>query len=246
MFEGKRILAIVPARGGSKGLPGKNIRPLQGRPLIAWSIEAGLQSRYVDELIVSTDCHAIAEAARTAGAGVPFIRPADLATDSARSIDATIHAVEQLEEMGATFDLIMLLQPTSPLRSSQDIDEAVELFFSRQAQSVVSVCENDHHPWWSNTLPSDGNMADFLRPEALNANRQTLPPYYRLNGAIYLTEIGNLKKNDSFFGPRTFAFVMPRDRSVDIDGILDFHLAEAILAYQGAPESAVGKTSWPL
>ncbi len=232
MFKEKRILAIIPARGGSKGLPGKNLRPLGGRPLIAWTVEAGRQSRYVSELIVSTDCPKIADEAAAAGARVPFIRPAGLAGDTAQIMDAVIHAIERLQEDGQTFDLVLLLQPTSPLRSSEDIDKAIELFFARQAEAVVSVCENDHHPWWSNTLPENGNMVGFLRPEALNTNRQDLPSYYRLNGAIYLADIGALKNHQSFYGPGTFAYVMPRERSVDIDSALDFHLAEAILASQ--------------
>lgn len=230
MYEGRRILAVVPARGGSKGLPGKNLRPLGERPLIAWSIEAGLQSRYVDRLIVSTDSSEIAQAARAAGAEVPFMRPAELASDSAKSIDAILHAIDWHERAELLFDLVLVLQPTSPLRTSEDIDRAIELLFARQALAAVSVCETEHHPWWSNTLPADGNMASFLRPEALNTNRQELPPCYRLNGAIYLADTHFLKSSRSFYGPETFACVMPAERSVDIDNLLDFHLAEAILA----------------
>lgn len=230
MYDGRRILAVVPARGGSKGLPGKNLRHLGGRPLIAWSIEAGRRSRYVDRVIVSTDSNEIAEAAHAAGAAVPFTRPVELASDSAKSIDAILHAIDWHERAGLLFDLVLVLQPTSPLRTSDDIDRAIELLFARQALATVSVCETEHHPWWANTLPTDGSMAGFLRPEALNSNRQDLPPYYRLNGAIYLADIEFLKRSRSFYGPETFACVMPAERSVDIDNLLDFHLAEAILA----------------
>lgn len=229
MYRGKSILALVPARGGSKGLPGKNIRLLGGKPLIAWSIEAALQSSYVDAVVVSTDCAAIASTAAAHGAEIPFMRPAELATDGARSIDAILHAVAHLGESGRSFDLVLVLQPTSPLRIASDIDRAVELHLSRQADAVVSVCATDHHPWWSNTLPEDGRMNEFLRPEVINTNRQNLPDFYRLNGAIYLANAPYLSATGSFYGERTFAYVMERERSVDIDTRLDFHLAELLL-----------------
>lgn len=229
MYSGKRILAIIPARSGSKGLPGKNIRDLSGKPLIAWSIEAALESRYLDKILVSTDSPEIAEVARRFGAEVPFLRPAHLATDEAKSIDAIFHAIQWLKEHEQSFDLVMVLQPTSPLRTTRDIDAATELFFQKNASAVVSVAPCDHHPWWTNSLPEDGNMGNFLRPEALS-NRQALPVYYRLNGAIYLAEITFLMENESFFGPRTFAYRMPAGTSIDIDTRLDFKLADLILA----------------
>jgi len=181
-------------------------------------------------VIVTTDSSEIADAARAAGAEVPFMRPAELASDSARSIDAILHAIDWHEKAGFHFDLVLVLQPTSPLRTQEDIDQAIEVLFARQALATVSVCETEHHPWWSNTLPADGSMLDFLRPEVLNNNRQDLPPVYRLNGAIYLVDIRFLQSARSFYGPATFAFIMPAERSVDIDSLLDFHLAEAILS----------------
>lgn len=229
MYDGRRILAVIPARGGSKGLPGKNIRPLGGRPLIAWSIEAGLQSRFVDRVIVSTDSNEIADVARAAGAEVPFLRPPELATDDAKGVDAIIHAIDWYRGKCDPFDLVLVLQPTSPLRTPEDIDRAVELFFKKKACSVVSVCQTDHHPWWANTLPADGSMKDFLRPELSNTNRQNLPVFYRLNGAIYLTDISFLEQTLTFITAGTFAYSMPAERSVDIDSLLDFYLAEAIL-----------------
>lgn len=235
MFDGKRILAMIPARGGSKGLPGKNIRNLAGKPLIAWSIEAALESRYLDMILVSTDSPEIAETARRFRAEVPFLRPAHLATDEARGLDAVFHAVRWLEEHGNAFDLVMVLQPTSPLRTTRNMDDATELFFRKNASAVVSVAPCDHHPWWMNRLPEDGNMGDFLRPEALS-NRQDLPHYYRLNGAVYLADIPFLLKNGSFFSPRTFAYRMPAPDSVDIDTLLDFKLADLILTEQSGKE----------
>ncbi len=230
MFEGKRILGLIPARGGSKGLPGKNLIELGGKPLIAWTIEASRQSRYIDATLVSTDCPQIAETARRHQAEAPFLRPAELATDNARSLDAVLHAVAWRQAQGYADDLVLVLQPTSPLRTGADIDRAVELFFARRAQAVVSVCAVEHHPWWGNTLPEDGNMESFLRPEALNRNRQELPPHYRLNGAVYLAAIPYLRDTGSFYGPHTFAYIMPPERSVDIDTPLDLQWARFLLA----------------
>ncbi len=229
MYEGRRILAVIPARGGSKGLPGKNIRELGGKPLIAWSIEAGRQSRYVDQLVVSTDSKEIAQVAELWGGNAPFLRPADLATDEAKGIDAILHAVHWHLERGESFDLVLVLQPTSPLRTAEDIDRAVELLFEKSASAIVSVCPTDHHPWWANTLPEDGCMKDFLRPELKNTNRQSLPKFCRLNGAIYLADIPFLEKTNSFITEGTFAYVMATEASVDIDTILDLHLAELLL-----------------
>lgn len=229
MFEGFKVLAVIPARGGSKGLPGKNILDLAGRPLIGWTIDAALGSSYIDRVVVSTDSGEIAAVARSCGAEAPFLRPAELAADQARSFDALLHALAWFEQRGERYDLLVWLQPTSPLRRTEDLDKAIELYFTRGAEAVVSVCETDHHPWWSNTLPDDGNMGGFLRPEVLNTNRQELPRYFRLNGAIYLGSPDFLKKNGSFFSEGTFACVMPRERSVDIDEALDLKLAEWLL-----------------
>jgi len=229
VFDGRRIIALVPARGGSKGLPGKNIRELAGRPLLAWSIEAARQSRYVDHVAVSTDSREIADIAELEGVPVPFLRPARLATDEASSFDALIHALDWYDGKATYFDLVIWLQPTSPLRTATDIDGAIELFFEREAESIVSVCETDHHPWWSNVLPADGNMSGFLRREVLNSNRQDFPRHYRLNGALYLGATDFLRKQHSFFGDATYAYIMPKERSIDIDDLFDFSLAEFLL-----------------
>ncbi|NOQ50677.1 MAG: acylneuraminate cytidylyltransferase family protein [Desulfuromonadaceae bacterium] len=235
MFDGKRILAIIPARGGSKGLPGKNIRMLGGKPLIAWSIEAANASIYIDRTIISTDCPEISQIALDAGGDVPFLRPQKLATDNAKSIDVILHALTRLEEAESYYDLLILLQPTSPLRSTADIDQAIELLRKHETKAVVSVCETDHHPWWSNSLPENGNMGNFLRPEVLNSTRQNLPVYYRLNGAIYLTDTNFLRSNGSFFGSETFAFKMSKEHSIDIDDFIDFQLAEFFLDSSRGP-----------
>lgn len=228
MHNGKTILAIIPARGGSKGLPRKNIKLFAGKPLIAWSIEAAKGCAYIDKVIVSTEDAEIATVARRSGAEVPFSRPAELATDQAASIDVILHALEHFEQQGEEYDILIVLQPTSPLRTPVDIDNALKLLFLAQACSVVSVCAAEHNPLWANTLPPDGSMKDFLRPEILNKNRQEIGKYYRLNGAIYIAYTNYLKKNKGFIGQDAFAYIMPPERSADIDTELDLRLAEFI------------------
>ncbi len=233
MTNGKRILAIIPARGGSKGLPGKNIREICGRPLIAWSIIQAKHCADIHRVVVSTDDHQIAKIANEYGAEVPFVRPTELANDTAPTIDVILHALCWLEKYeNYRPEYILLLQPTSPLRTGKDIDGVLRVLMDKDARAVVSVCETDHHPWWSNTLPESGSMKDFLRLEILNKRRQEFPIYYRLNGAIYLAEMDYLSKYNGFFGPETFAYKMPRERSIDIDSAMDFKLASLLMAEQ--------------
>jgi N-acylneuraminate cytidylyltransferase/CMP-N,N'-diacetyllegionaminic acid synthase len=229
IYQDKKILGIIPARAGSKGIPGKNIKPLAGKPLIIHTIKAALASGVFDFLLVSTDGEDIAEASLSAGAEVPFLRPAELATDSAKSSDVLRHAMAWCESRGKKFDWVAILQPTSPLRSSEDIINSCKLMIERQAKAVVSVCETAHHSWLINTLPDDHCLEHFIRPEA-NQIRQQLPVFYLLNGAIYLIQWDYFLKNDSFYGPQTYAYIMPKERSVDIDTPLDFALAEVLLA----------------
>ena len=230
MINDKKVLAIIPARGGSKGLPGKNIKELCGKPLIAWSIEAAKACSNIDRVVASTDDEDIAKVAKKYGAEVPFMRPAELASDTASTIDVIFHAINWLKEhQDYRSEYILLLQPTSPLRSGEDIDGAIQMLKDKDVRAVVSVCETDHHPWWSNTLPENGNMKDFLRPGILNKRRQSLPVFYRLNGAIYLADTDYLHKCNGFFGPETFAYKMAESRTVDIDSDLDFKLAALLL-----------------
>jgi len=230
MINGKSVLAIIPARGGSKGLPGKNIKELRGKPLIAWSIEQAQSCSDIDRIVVSTDDEEVAEIAKKYGAGVPFIRPAELASDTASTIDVIFHAITWLKEYeNYRPEYILLLQPTSPLRSSEDINGAIQILKNKDALAVVSVCETDHHPWWSSTLPGNSNMKDFIRPDILNKRRQDLPVFYQLNGAIYLADTDYLHKCNGFFGPETFAYKMTKSRTVDIDSDLDFKLAALLL-----------------
>lgn len=225
MLNGKTFLAIIPARGGSKRLPRKNVLDLGGKPLIVWSIEAGLQSQYIDKVIVTSDDDAILDIAKQFGSDV-IKRPDELASDTATSFDAIKHTIDNTEK----YDYIVLLQPTSPLRDCRQIDRAIELLKRKKAEAVVSVCEMDHSPLWSNTLPDDGNMNYFIRDEIRDKRSQDLETYYRLNGAIYITKTESFLDEESFFlKENIFAYKMDRESSVDIDEAIDFKLAELFI-----------------
>lgn len=226
MYKNKRILALIPARGGSKGLPGKNILSFCGKPLISRTIVQAQKSRYLDKVVISTDDKAIAAVSLEYGACVPFLRPKKLATSASNMIDVVLHCLDFLRREKEQYDIIILLQPTSPLRISEDIDRAIELFFEKKASSVVSVCSTEHHPWWSASLTKDSKIEKFLGHGNLHKNRQALPNYYRINGAVYVTTQEMLRKKRSFVSRNTYAYVMPTERSVDIDRKLDFELAE--------------------
>ena len=232
MYQGKTFLAIIPARGGSKRLPRKNVLDLAGKPLIAWTIEAALGCPFLDEVMVTTDDLEIAEVARQHGANVPFLRPAALASDTATSFDAIKHAIDYYRyELGKEFDFVVLLQPTSPLRNAQNISAAIELLMQKNADAVISVCEVDHSPLWMNTLPADHSMDNFLRDEVKNTRSQELAKNYRLNGAIYICKTSRLLEEKSLFiSNNIFAFIMNKDNSVDIDDLSDFKYANFLLA----------------
>ncbi|WP_064606213.1 acylneuraminate cytidylyltransferase family protein [Photobacterium sp. J15] len=226
-----RILAIIPARGGSKRLPRKNVLPLAGKPLIQWAIDAAKEVASIDTVMVSTDCPEIAEISKQCGAEVPYLRSAELSSDTASSIDVVLDVIRHYESQGQVFDSILLLQPTSPLRTAADIEKAVALMAEKDANGVVSVTECEHSPLWCNTLPDDLGMDNFI-PEELTATRsQDLPTYYRLNGAVYLVKTNVVKKESTLFPKqKSFALVMDNNHSVDIDNELDFRLAEMIKA----------------
>ncbi|MGY2285382.1 acylneuraminate cytidylyltransferase family protein [Pseudomonas gingeri] len=219
------ILAIVPARAGSKRLPGKNLLDLNGKPLIRWTLEAALDSRVIDMLVVSSDDEAIlAEGARL---GVRTVqRPAYLASDTAKTFDVLVHTLKSLAEEGISPARVMLLQPTSPLRGAQEIREAVQHMDNTNASSVISVCACEHSPLWSNTLGTEGRMDDFLRPELLNQRSQDLPTYYRLNGAIYLAETDRFLAEQGFFMSNSQSYVMGAEKSLDVDNYFDFRQCE--------------------
>ena len=225
-----KILALIPARSGSKRLPQKNILPLCEKPLIVWTIEVALKSRYISDVLVSTDSEGVANIAKDNGAWVPFLRPDFLSTDTATSFQVAEHAVNFCKKEGKYYDYLLLLQPTSPLRSVEDIDRAIEFLIDKSANSITSVCETEHSPLWTNTLPHDFSMNNFQREEYKNIRSQDLPIYYRLNGAIYLVSIKSLLQEKSFISSaESFAFVMPQERSVDIDTKIDFFVAKSII-----------------
>ena len=225
MLNGKTFLAIIPARGGSKRLPRKNVLDLAGKPLIAWSIEAGLKSKYIDKVIVTSDDDEILGIAKQYGSET-IKRPNELASDTATSFDALKHTINNTN----SYDYIILLQPTSPLRDFKHIDDAIELLESKKADAIVSVTQMDHSPLWSNTLPDNGNMNSFLRDDVKNSRSQDLEKYYILNGAIYICKTDRLLDEKSFFiEDNIFAYLMDRKSSVDIDEEMDFILTECLI-----------------
>lgn len=230
MAAKKTFLAIIPARGGSKRLPRKNILPLAGKPLIAWTIEAALTSKLVGKVLVTSDNDEILKVSESFGAAT-LKRPAELAEDTSTSFDAIKHAIENTEK----FDYIVLLQPTSPLRTSQQIDEAIQLLESKDADAIISVTEMEHSPLWANTLPEDSSMVGFLRNDLLNARSQDLKTYNRLNGAIYICRTHKLIEAGSFFlKENIYAYKMSQASSIDIDTELDFKWAEFVCENQSA------------
>ena len=231
MIQGKTILAVIPARGGSKRLPRKNIMLLNNKPLLAYSIEAGVGSKYVDEVMVSTDDEEIAIIAQKFGASVPFLRPPGLASDEASSEIVACHALEYYQgEKGRNFDYLVLLQPTSPLRTAKHVDEAFEMLIKKKADGVISVCKSEHSPLWANVLPEDFSMDGFISSSSLQLRSQDLPQYYRLNGAIYICDVNRfLKERDFFLSSKVFAYQMEQSCSVDIDTQIDFHLCRVLM-----------------
>ena len=219
------ILAVIPARGGSKGIPRKNIKPLMGKPLIGWSIDAAKQSSCIDRIVVSTEDENIASVARELGADVPFMRPAELAADDTPGIDPVLHAISHLPDC----DWILLLQPTSPLRTAEDIDGIWQFCQERGAPSAVSVCEVGKHPYWMYQCDAAQRLEPYIegRPDVMR--RQDLPPAYALNGALYLAATDWLLERQDFIGPETLGYIMPPERSVDLDTLQDWRWVKFLI-----------------
>ena len=227
MKKEKTFLAIIPARGGSKRLPHKNTLELAGKPLISWSIDAAISNPYVQNVLVSSDDDAILSISKEAGATV-LKRPEYLATDTASSNDAIIHAIEHTPKS----EYIILLQATSPLRDSQDITNAIELLEEKDADAIISVVPMEHSPLWSNTLEESLSLENFIPDEIVKKRSQDLPPYYRLNGAIYICKTEKFLEEKSFFLKKNiYAYVMNKEHSIDIDEKIDFFLAETLLKH---------------
>lgn len=225
MINGKRVLAVIPARGGSKGVPRKNIRILAGKPLIAWTIEEAKKSRYIDRLIVSTEDPEIIEVARAWGCEEPFVRPVELAQDDTPGYEVILHALSCLPG----FDYVVLLQPTSPFRTVEDIDGCIEYCVQMNGHSCVSVTEPASHPYWMFTLTEHHRLKTFLSMDKMVMRRQELPKVYALNGAVYVAKSDWFITHRSFLVEEPLAYIMPPERSQDIDTEWDFMLAEMMM-----------------
>jgi N-acylneuraminate cytidylyltransferase/CMP-N,N'-diacetyllegionaminic acid synthase len=226
MHNGKTFLAIIPARGGSKRLPNKNILLLAGKPMLLWTVESAMQSKYLDEIILSTDSDDIIKVVENYKIKT-IKRPIELASDTAKTVDVVKHVIENIDKK---YDFIVLLQPTSPLRTSNHIDEAIEQLIKLNTDAIISVTEVDHSPLWCNILPESLSMENFISEDIKHKRSQDLPKFYRLNGAIYICKTKKLIEENTFFLKKNvYAYIMDKKSSIDIDEELDFKLAEVIL-----------------
>lgn len=231
MYKDKKILAIVPARGGSKGLPHKNIKPLLGKPLIGWSLEQAKNCSYVDEIFVSTDSAEIAKVAEDFGVKVPALRPPELAADTSSSMDVILHAINSLEKEGKFFDCILLVEPTSPLRETQDLDKAVEMLINtKDAESIVGVCKAEGaHPDFLSAMDK-GFLVPYNKSVFSAKRRQDLQDLYFFEGSLYLSYVDSLKKRRAFYHEKTLGYEVPKYKSFEVDDIVDFKIIEALMS----------------
>ena len=229
MIAGHKVLALITARGGSKGLPGKNIRLLGGKPLVAWSVEQALAAPSIDRVVISSDDPAIIAAAVAAGAEAPFVRPPELARDDTPSAPVVIHA---LDALGEAFDWLVLLQPTSPLRVPEDLEGALAACVAADAPACVGVTEAAKSPYWMYRMDEQGRLSRLLESGGAT-RRQDLPPAFAANGAVFVAKIPWFRQSLTFMAEGTIGYVMPSERSVDIDSALDLRLAELLLADRG-------------
>lgn len=228
MYKDRRILALIPARGGSKGIKKKNIVDLCGKPLIAYTIECAKSSRYIDEVIVSTDCKEIADISIKYGASVPFMRPSELASDTSKTVDTVLHVIEKFKESDLLYDCLVLLQATQPLRTSIDVDDAIEKYYMNNEIDLASVSEVDDNPLLIRSISAEGILVPLLQIPS-TCRRQDMPKYYKVNGCIYINKMSNIT-GDTSFNDNPLAYVMPRERSVDIDDYCDMELAKYYLS----------------
>lgn len=226
MLDGKKILGVIPARGGSKGIPRKNIKMLGGKPLIAWTIEQAKKSKYIDRLIVSSEDKEIQNVAKEWGCEVPFERPAELSNDDTPGFAPAIHALQ----MCPGFDFLVLLQPTSPFRITKDIDDAIEICILEKVSSSITIAPSKDHPYLTFGRKNDGTLSPFMDPKPKVLRRQDLPPAYTLNGAVYVVDSKIFSETKSFLHHDTVSLLMPPVRSLDIDSALDFVIASGIVA----------------
>jgi CMP-N,N'-diacetyllegionaminic acid synthase len=235
MIGNARVLALIPARAGSKGLPGKNIRPLHGKPLLAWPIAAARASRYVDRVVVSTDSAEFARIAQQYDAETPFLRPAELAADTAPSSAAVVHALDYLAAQGEHYDYLVLLEPTSPLTEGTDVDAALESLVAQRAvaDAIVSVSELvSSHPAFAVNIGPDGRISPYAAVDFTRLpRRQDTEPVYALDGSLYISDVTRYRESLSFCHARTAAHRMPHFKSHEVDDLVDFLCIEAILAH---------------
>ena len=225
MISGKRVLGLIPARGGSKGIPRKNTIPLAGKPLLAWTIEDARKAKSLDRLVLSSDDAEIIAEAKRWGCDVPFVRPAELAQDTTPGIDPVLHALQELPG----FDYVVLLQPTSPLRTAEDIEATIGRCAAAGAPACVSVTANKEHPALTFKLGAGDALIPLLPESERKATRQDYPQVYRLSGAVYVARTEWLLQTRTFVTSETVAYVVPAERSVDVDDTMDLLLAETLL-----------------
>ena len=228
MIAGQKLLGLITARGGSRGVPRKNLREVAGKPLLAWTILAAKKAKCLDRLILSSEDAGIIAVAKKFGCEVPFVRPAELARDETPGIEPVLHAVEQV----SGFDVVVLLQPTSPLRVASDIDGCVDMMVAQSAPACVAVSEATQNPYWMYTFDGAKRMVPLIEPER-HHRRQDLPPVYMVTGAVYAAEVDWLKKSRTFLSEATVGYVMPRERSLDVDSEHDVMLADQVLRERG-------------
>jgi CMP-N-acetylneuraminic acid synthetase len=227
-----RVLGLVPARGGSKGVPRKNVRLLAGKPLLQWTAEAALAATRLDRVVLSTDDEEIADVGRRCGLDVPFLRPAELARDDTPTLPVVRHALSWVEERGSRYDAVCLLQPTSPFRSARDIDACIELLEESTADAVVTTLRvpSEYNPHWVYLRQGDGLLRLATGESQPIARRQLLPPAFHRDGSIYVTRRSAIVDGDSLYGARVVGYELDASRSVNIDDLDDWRRAEAMLA----------------
>ena len=232
MINGKKVLAIIPARSGSKGLIGKNKKILCGKPLINWTIETALTNNTIDMVLVSTDDQELAEISRLAGAFVPFIRPNHLATDTATSVDVLSHAINFVRtDLGKIFHYVILLEPTSPIRDNSDIDSAfLQLVQNKNAKSIVGISRTEsQHPSFLVNLSKSNFIEIFEKGSVMPKRRQEVSSLYFLEGSLYISEIDSLLSTLTFYHKYTLGYVIPKERAFEIDDEIDFIIVEALM-----------------
>ena len=230
MIDGKRVLAIVPARAGSKGLPGKNIRPLAGKPLLAWPIAAARASAHVDRVIISTDDPGFADIAVEHGADAPFLRPAELASDTAPSIDFILHAVDTLAAEGEVYEFVVLLEPTSPLTEGSDVDAALRQLVDADADAIVGVSKLEAtHPAFAVRKDEQGAITPYASASfGEMPRRQDIEPLFSLDGTLYISTVEALRRERGFCHTRTLGYESARHKAQEVDDLVDFICIEAI------------------